>query len=460
MNSLTNSEIKELKILIENSKESLSIVLNSYKQNVEDINTNINAISFSDWEDDIATSFNEYNSSLKNGIVTSLNNSIGEAGSLRKLKELIEDLELACGDYEKYMTDCMAVDPYIGYSTDGVGLSRSQQIIHSTDWTPPENEQELDVSNCNRELDTIRESISDILSQIKNLKFDSEVSFDGRYVSREGDVNTVVSAKPVVINQFDKVKVLVQEDEESDASVKEMYYLGTDSKGRSYFSESLDDSAIAYVAIWPGILKSGDADINHWMDEYGDNPTISSAMAESMALFVLTGGNTGTLTKGNVLQKMLGSYANAQYVGDANFNNSIVFENPSYAPEIVERGDSSYDAANAYHVIDVDNNPTVSLSSVLQSDNAISDVYHPDILLKPGEKIEVKYGWIFGTSCTIGSDSESVLLHYDEDQKQYYVVSETGGYYTAARNEASDYGFRMISIDKLNSKKTKYILNE
>ena len=184
-------------------------------------------------------------------------------------------------------------------------------------------------------------------------------------------------------------------------------------------------------------------------------------MEQSKALFVLTGGNTGTLTKGNVLSKILGSYANAQYVGDSNFNNSIVFEDGSIAPEIVERGDSSYDAANAYHVINLDNNPTVSLSSILKSDTAISETYHPDILLKPGEKIDTSYGWwLFSTDCSIGSDSESVLLHYDEDQKKYYVVSETGGYYTAQRNEASDYGYRMITIDKLNNKNTKYHTNE
>jgi hypothetical protein len=304
-----------------------------------------------------------------------------------------------------------------------------------------------------------------MLSQIQALRFDSEVSFDGRYVPRElsltDNEKTNVVSEPVIINQFDKVKVALQTEDSSEASVKEMYYLGTDSQGRSYFSESLDDSAIAYVAVWPSALSTTDADINHWADDYADNPILASSMAESRALFVLTGGNTGTLTKGNVLSKMFGAYANAQYVGDSNFNNSIVFEDGAIAPEIVERGDNSYDAANAYHVIDVDSHPTVSLSSVLQSDTALSETYHPDILLQPGERIDTSYGWwLFSTDCTIGSDSESVLLHYDEDQKKYYVVSETGGYYTAQRNEASDYGYRMITIDKLNNKNTKYVTNE
>ncbi len=465
MNSLTNNEIKELKTLLENHKENLSVVFSSYKQNIKTINTNLDSISFSDWEDDVATSFNEYINGLKNGVVANLNSSIGEAGSLRKLQELFEDLELACGDYTKYIDQCSEADPFIGNSPDGIGLSRTEHVITSTNSTTPSEEETLDVAKCNEELSIIRESISSMLSQIQALRFDSEVSFDGRYVPRElsltDNEKTNVVSEPVIINQFDKVKVALQIEDSSEASVKEMYYLGTDSQGRSYFSESLDDSAIAYVAVWPSALSTTDADINHWADDYADNPILASSMAESRALFVLTGGNTGTLTKGNVLSKMFGAYANAQYVGDSNFNNSIVFEDGAIAPEIVERGDNSYDAANAYHVIDVDSHPTVSLSSVLQSDTALSETYHPDILLQPGERIDTSYGWwLFSTDCTIGSDSESVLLHYDEDQKKYYVVSETGGYYTAQRNEASDYGYRMITIDKLNNKNTKYITNE
>ena len=461
MDSLTNSDIKEIRDLISNNKENLSLLFNTYKENVNAISTNINSIDFSDWDDDIATSFSGYCTSLSNGVVASLNDSISDTGSLRKLNELIEDLELACSDYMNYMDNCIAVDPFVGYSSNGVGLSKSEQIITTTSFKHSENEKDLDIAKCNGELNTIRESIVNILSQIKTLKFDSTVTFDERYITRDQSLDSSVTPKPVVINQFDKVKVYVQDDE--DATIKDMYYLGTDSKGRSYFSETLDDSAIAYVAVWPGVLKSGDADINHWAEEYADNPIISSSMMESRALFALTGGNTGTLTKGNVLQKMWGSYANGEYVGDSNFNNSLVFENGFYAPEIVERGDSSYDAANAYHIIDVDNNPTVSLSSVLQSGNVLSESYHPDILLKPGEKIETSYRYllILSTDCTIGSDSESVLLHYDEDQKQYYVVSGSGGYYTAVReNDAADFGNRMISIDQLNNKKTKYILPE
>jgi hypothetical protein len=177
-------------------------------------------------------------------------------------------------------------------------------------------------------------------------------------------------------------------------------------------------------------------------------------------LFAITGGNTGTLTKGNVLKKIFGAYANGQYVGDANFNNSIIFENSYYAPEVVQRGGNSFDASNAYHVVNLENSDYVSLASVLQSGSGFTSDYHPDVLLKPGERIDTKYGWwIFGTDCYIGSSTESVLLRWDDETNNYYAV-KGNGYYTASRNDAVDYGFRRISIDQLNNSDTRFTVQE
>lgn len=417
LRELTVGDIARIKRTIEKNKDNLDVVLRNYRNNVSTISTNLNDMTFSEWEDEMATALSSRRDSLKNGLVSKLNDSVSDKGTLSTLEELISLLYQEC---EKYL-----------------GVFDSDSVPSSDD-----------AMASNMLEGKQKENISYLLDKLAELRFDSDVSLE-----------TLPSIEPqtVVINQFDKVKVVL------DGEEKDMYYLGTDYKGRSYFSETLEDKATAYVASWPGALGTTEADINHWADQYRDNPWIYSSMVESYSWYVITGGNTGNITKGDVLKKIFGSYANGMVVGDANFNNSIVIENSYFVPEIVERGSNSYDVDNAFHMVNIDASNAVSLASVLQSGVDLSSDYHPDILLKPGEKIEMSYwNFIIKTNCSIGSDTESLLLHYDEDKKQYYVInSETGGYYTAVRSgDALDYGERMITIDKLKDKKTKYTVEE
>lgn len=413
MEGLTRDKIQYIRDLINRDRENLTKIFDNYRTNIQNINTTLGDIELTDWEDDMSTAYATYRDSLKNGVVQKLNDSIQTGGTADKFLDLIDRLKEECDKYLAGMTDtnkpadtsAATVDPFEGLDSDQTTV------------------------------------ISDLIDALAQLRFDNDVEVNVTPVPE-------VETKTVIINQFDRVKVKI------DGEEKVMYYLGTDSKGRSYFSETLDDNATAYVSVWPGAMGTTDADINHWAEQYSDNPYLYSSMAQSQALFVLTGGNTGTLTKGNVLKKIFGSYANGQYVGDANFNNSIVFENSYYAPEVVERGENKYDADNSYHVLNLTNAERVSYSSVKSGEVQLSSDYHPDIELKPGEKINVSYTelLILTTNCTIGSDTESVLLHYDEDEGKYYVVNkETGGYHTAVReNDATDYGYRSITIDKLN----------
>ena len=410
MSELTKAQIEGYIRTIERSKDNLAVALNNYRNNIAAINTDMSKIKFDNWTDDVSTSFANYKSSLERGIIAGLNKSVAEFGSLKKLEILIDQLYESCKKY---------LDKFDSLPTEPDALTNS----------PGEKQKEI---------------ISDLLKQISELRFDSDVTFEEL---------PSIEPQTVIINQFDLVRVMV------DGEVKNMYYLGTNYEGKSYFSETLDDSSTAYVAVWPNVLGETDADINHWADEYQDNPMLYQTMIESRALFAITGGNTGTLTKGNVLKKIFGAYANGQYVGDANFNNSIIFEESYYAPEVVERGSNSYDASNAYHVVNMENSRYVSLATVLQSGSGFTNDYHPDVLLKPGEKISTKYGWLFPTNCYIGSDTESVLLRWDDDTKQYYAV-KGNGYYTAASNSAADYGFRRISIDQLNDSNTRFTVEE
>ncbi len=412
MEELTKAQIESYLRSIETYKADFKEVLNNYRNNVTKINSGLDEITFKNWSDDIATSLSTHKTSLKNGLVGKMNDSIAEYGSLKKLEVLFEQLETACNKYLNNFADSTVDESALGANSPG----KRQMAI-----------------------------IIDLLDQISKLRFDSDVTFE-----------EIPSIEPqtVVINQFDVVKVMM------DGTVRNMYYLGTNYEGKSYFSETLDDNATAYVAVWPSGLGETDADINHWADKYKDNPLVYQSMIESQALFAITGGNTGTLTKGNVLKKIFGAYANGQYVGDANFNNSIIFENSYYAPEVVQRGSNSFDASNAYHVVNLENSNYVSLATVLQSGSGFTSDYHPDVLLKPGERIDTKYGWwIFGTDCYIGSNTESVLLRWDDETNNYYAV-KGNGYYTASRNDAVDYGFRRISIDQLNNSDTRFTVQE
>ena len=410
------NKIEDIVNHLDAQRENLEYLFRAYRRNVEDIEDYITDISKSDrgWDDPVSELFHAHVDSLKTGIVPKLNNSIAAKGPLDTLDELIELLENECYRYLTGIKDDTRPDDISATTNDPFdGAFTTQEQV-----------------------------ISDILDQIASIRFDSDVAD----IDLTAYIPPTIEKKTVTVNQFDKVKVNV------DGETKVMYYLGTDSQGRSYFSETLDNDATAYVTKWPGQVGTSEADINSWASKYQDNPWLYQEMLKSQAAFSILGGNTGTITKGNVLKKYGNNYANGAYVGDSNFNNSIVFENSYYAPEVVESGGNGYDAENAFHVLNFEDTKTVYYSDFKSGNVSLYDEGFPDIVLKPGEKITPSYGWaIFATNCTIGSDTESVILHYDKDEYKYFVVNkETGGYYTAMReNDACDYGFRSITIDKL-----------
>ena len=96
---LYDEDIREIKTLLDNNEESFNLVLRNYTDNVTNIHTDINAISFTNWTGPVATLFSNHVDSMKTGVVTGLYSSISEFGTVRKLKELMTSLKTACIDY-------------------------------------------------------------------------------------------------------------------------------------------------------------------------------------------------------------------------------------------------------------------------------------------------------------------------------------------------------------------------
>jgi len=402
----TEDDIYKIKIAIERSEETLTSIVNTLKTNVNAVSEKIGEISFEGWIDEPSSLTSQLVTSLKNSIITPLQASINEGGSLSRLLVLLDALKKECNTFVTNYGDYQA----------GVGAVEEKLSAMGTE-TPRQDQKRV---------------ISELLDEIQTLRFDTEVT------NTELPHRMIVRQKTEV-NQFDVVRVFM------DGEFKDMYYLGTDYKGRSYFSETLNNDAPAYYSVWPEALNQKQADIvEHMAEPY---------MMDGYISYVIFGGNTGNLTKGNVLEKWGNSYANGAAVGDSNFNESIVFEDSEYVPAIVERGGSSYNPDMAYHVIDaayVSENDSVPLSSVVDSSgNWIDNGKHPNILLKPGEKIYSHYGWIliFGHDEKIGSDDSETLLIWDESQRAYYVYKNMG-YYTS-QNYSHGEGYDYITEEKL-----------
>ena len=395
-------------------REDFHTLLRNYKKKIEDIDDYITDVTtdHAGWEDPVGEAFYSRISSLKNGVVQKLKDSIQENGPVDTLEELLDELEAACHRYIKGIDDpdrpadmsATTNDPF-----DGAFTSQEQVI-------------------------------SDILDKIASIRFDSDVSDMVVHVEVPK-----IEKQTVTVNQFDKVKIKVGEE------IKVMYYLGTDEQGRSYFSETLDDDAPAYASMWPGQAQTDDAFIND-LDNYVTDPKLRYGMNQYRIMFQAA-NDTSSLTKGKVVHKLPnGRYSNWEYVGGNNgFNESIVFESTYYAPEIVERSDSSYNSSSAFHVVGVGDRKRVSYSAVKSGEVSLFEEQFPDIVLQPGEKIKASYGGIFGllaTNCTLGSDTSSVLLRYDASLGRYYEVDlGSGGYYTSDGN--SDANYRSITVEKL-----------
>ncbi len=428
MTNLTYNEIKKYKELVEENSTDFGLILGNYKSNVRSISLDIDNIKFDYWDDNVATSFSAYKEYLCNGVISKMVDSISSLGSLTKLDELVGDLKNKCKIYLTNIEDIKEKYTNVVFDTDMNNIVSGDNI------------DETIISTINSGLLEQRNLISDILDDIKNLKFDDEVSIGVSEmpefvlpdsISSSDSEQNGQKKEPIILNQFDKIMVTLENGEH-----KPMYYLGTDSKGRSYFSESLDNDAIAYRGVIPGQADTAQTYLN-------DTETLAQpGFVEARIGFVLFGGNTGDMTVGNVLEKTWnGEYINGAYTGDADFNNSLVFEDGDIDLEIVERGSSQYDADRAYHCIIVDNLSCVSLSEIYDTEKPADLSEHPPIVLKPGEKIVTKYNgtfllwevdWgILKESWTIGKEDAYTYLVWNEDKQAYYVVNADGGYYTA-----------------------------
>ena len=432
MSTLKYDDIVKYRDTILDNKDNLDLIIDSYKTKISDINDYNSKIKFDDWEDSISVSLSDYKDTLNSGVISKLNNSISTEGSARKLKELIDSLYEQCNSYINNVDGIKA-------RNDAFSLDDTGKIVSS------DSAFTQTLVDVNRELNGQLDIIDNTLNELKKLKFDSIVDFNNGYVTIPSIENielTITPKEPITINQFDRVVVNI------DGEEKEMYYLGTDSKGRSYFSESLDKNAKAYRGVLPNEATTAQTYLND--PETYSNPWTADAYASARIGFVLFGGNTGDMTVGNILNG-----PNGHYTQDANFNTSIVFENPDIAPEIVERGETEYNGSTAYHVSYYDPNECVSLKDILNAEGKYNDTgEHPNIVLQPGEYIKVDYGWWYGTS-TFGDKETSQVLIWDEDNQCYYL-SDSYGYSTS--EIYGDRRWARIPIEKLkNDSKFTYI---
>ena len=423
MGNLTYDDIVKYKNSIDNNKDNFNIIMNNYISNVNSIDSNIKEINFDNWKDPVSDVFDDYIDYLNTGVVNKLNNSISNTGSLRKLKELVQSLYDQCS---KYISNF-----------EGVKTKYGDMNFDSSNKLSYVNEENADLDllvNLNRDFSSQRDIINNTLNELRSLKFDTIVDFSTSYATLPDIYDyKVKGAEPVVINQFDIVKVYIE-----GRGYVDMYYLGTDYLGRSYFSETLDDDAIAYRAVVPGMGSTAQS----WLT---DADTLSMpGGVDAVFAFVIFGGNTGDMTKGDVLRKIGSSYANGQYVGSNKFNESISFENPSIAPEIVARSQHTTDTSRTYYAVDFDNLETVSLEEAIR--RGFNSDEHPNITLEPGQKIISSYQvfWFIYDHNTIGSDSKSVTLIWNEEKQAYYVLGENG-YSTFVDYE----GIYYITLDKL-----------
>ncbi len=234
----------------------------------------------------------------------------------------------------------------------------------------------------------------------------------------------------------------------SAPQTEQMYYLGTDYLGRSYFSYSLDDNAKVYRGVAASDLGTAQTWLND-TDKLGD-PLLGSGYAEARMGFVLFGGNTGDMVVKNILNG-----PNGAYTGNAAFNTSIVYDNPNQAPTVISRGGSSYNASQVYHVVDIDMSQTVSLTEAQNSNFDLDEA--AVIVVQQGESILTRYGGIFGWNWTkdneyINGKEGGTYLVWDRDNERYYVFDGIG-YSTSTQYMGRDYGrgYKYVTLQSLTA---------
>ena len=440
---ITNEKIKNINKAIRNNSESLKSVLSNYKNNIEKINTNLKGIDFSDWDDGIALKFTDYKNYLTTGVVTKLNSSIAANGSEARLNYLITDLYNKCNAYLTNYNSIQSKDSSLVPDGDGFTSISEEESNHYT-------KDQVDV--INRRLKEDRDIIENVYNELSSLRFDTIVNYSGsQEINTYSDLSIPTQVKKTTtLVQFDKVLIAVGEDQ----TLQEMYYLGTDSKGRSYFAPSLDQNALVYRAELPEEVKGFTSYLND--PEYLAKP----GFAEARMGALLFGDNLGEVRVKDILQEF-----NGLYTEDANFNTSITYHDSTYAPEVIEHGENTYDPERAYHVMNIDKNLCVSLSQLFDEGSGNLIDSHPNIILKPGEKITTKYNVDLGLfeigflkdSYTIGSDDSFVILSWDEDKQLYYVLNDNGSYSTASFAGGKNYGrgYRYIRAEQLTDPSTK-----
>lgn len=474
MSALNKVQLENYIKLVDDNIANFRLIKSTFTTNVQNINQNLNNIIFSYWSDDIATSLNDYKTYLKSGVVAKLNNSLDDEGSFYYLEALLNDLKEKCQNCLNFING--VGDLYMGITLSSTGNSfdynsgpfLSSPEYASTHYTGTSEE----AATLNKELHSQFVAIDDTLLKIKNLKFDDvidyEITINTPYELPEAPKHEFVEiteddlqrkkneslpvGEKLVINQYDKVRVLVKKSEDEEGSYLNMYYLGTDSKGRSYFSETTDPDALVYRAVLNNPVETSQTYLND--PEYLGDPLLGSGYASARASFVIFGGNTEDMTVHNILD-----YPNGAYTGDANFNTSLVYDNSTSAPEVVEVGNGSYDPNNAYHMVNYNSDNCTSLSAIYEK-HSVDLNEHPTIMLQPGEKITTKYGGIFGIDFTkekytIGNDEIPTYLVWDDTKNAYYVIDSNGGYYTSSRYGDYGKGYRYVTIDSLKAGDTQ-----
>ena len=170
-------KIKKISKIIKNNKENISKVIKNYKNNIDTINNRINSINNTKWKDDVETEYSSYIDYLKNGIVLKLNSSIEQLGTLTTLEKLLKDLEKKCNEYTKTIKE-------VGYTYTSVCFDetnnnfRKMEVLATEEYFAARTIADTsDVENLNTQFSNLVKSIDDILSKLKEIKFDSEIEY-------------------------------------------------------------------------------------------------------------------------------------------------------------------------------------------------------------------------------------------------------------------------------------------
>ena len=245
------------------------------------------------------------------------------------------------------------------------------------------------------------------------------------YERREHHISLTINQNPICYNRVSSTPY----------EHKNMYYLGTDGYGYSYFAESYDPEAIVYkTRNFGNPASTSTAAALEYNEPIMDPDFVQSSTPGVLpptgsSIFIITGGNQGNIKVKNIVT----NGPNGAYTGASSFCTSVTFENGDYAPTIVQRYpllSKGYDPESCFHFIDMNNLNTVSLSDARQE---LQNGNHPTIVINPGESINYHYYQyhIFPSDSSVQSnDGYPVYLVWDENTERYYQADYMGGYST------------------------------